>query len=188
MSSGQVLVPHSTALGGLFSITDQYPRWARGQVHEQVDENGNIAKFEYLYNAVGAAVKAGVFYLKDQGASTASPSVDGFTVSNAECAEIAIAQAAIPSLYWGWYLTKGRSSVSGVKMYWDGVDYNATDDCTDGESITIANGIATCGDAAPTYPDGTTLPTVVGVCAETLAVAATTVHVELFGGLILCAT
>lgn len=186
--SSQILVPETTDMGGLFSITDEQPQYPRGYSFQKVDKNGNVATLEYLYNAVGAAVVAGVFYLKDQGASTTSPCVDGFTVTNAEAAPIAIAQAAIPSTYWGWYLTKGRTSVTGVKMYWDGVDQDGTDDCTDGESFTITNGIAACDDAAPTFPNGTAMPTVAGTCAETLATTATTVHVELAGGIILCAT
>jgi len=173
--------------GQLFSITDSTPQHARGEICELADGQ-NKAKFEYLYNATSAAVKAGVFYLKFLGATATSPGVDGFTVTNAEAAEICIAQAAIPSLYWGWYLTKGKTSVSGVKMYWDGVDYNATDDCTDGEAFTIANGIATCGDAAYTYMNGTTYQTIAGTVSETITTAATTVHVELIGGVILCAT
>ena len=185
--SRQILVPETTQMGGLFSITDEYPQHTRGCKYEKVDKNGNIAVLEYLYNAIAAAAVQGVFYLKDQGASAASPSVDGFTVTNAEVSEIAVAQAAIPSLYWGWYLTKGRSSVTGIKMYWDGVDQNGTDDCTDGESFTITNGIAACDDAAPTFPTDTPR-TVAGTVSETLATAATTVHVELAGGYILCAT
>lgn len=183
----QISVPLTTNMGGLFSITDENPQYTRGQVCEMVDGDGYYAKFEYLYNAVGAAVVAGVFYLKDLGAAANSPSVDGFTVTNNEVGEIAIAQAAIPSTYWGWYLTKGHTRVSGVRMYWDGVDQNGTDDCTDGESFTITNGIAACGDAAPTYPTDTPR-TVAGVCAETRATAATTAHVELHGGFIKCAT
>ena len=186
--SSQILVPETTALGGLFSISDEYRQHARGQVLEKVDKNGNIAVLEYLYNAIGADAVEGVFYLKDQDAAANSPSVDGFTVTNEEVGEIAIAQGAIPSTYWGWYLTKGKTSVTGVKMYWDGVDQNGTDDCTDGESFTIANGIAACDDAAPTYPVGTAYRTVAGVCAETITTAATTVHVELHGGFIACAT
>lgn len=72
-------------------------------------------------------------------------------------------------------------------MYWDGVDQNGTDDCTDGETFTITNNIAACDDAAMTYQTDVPI-TIAGVCSETLATAATTVHVELLGGLVKCAT
>ena len=183
----QFILKQTAEPGQLFTITDSAPLHTRGQ-KAVVSKDGYIAEFEYLYNAVGAAVAAGVFYLKDLGAAALSPSVDGFTVTNEEVGELAIAQAAIPSTYWGWYLTKGHTRVSGVKMYWDGVDYNATDDCTDGEAFTVANGIATCGDAALTYPVGTAYRTIAGACAETITTAATTVHVELHGGFISHAT
>ena len=185
--SRQILVPHTTAKGGLFSITDQYPQYPRGQIYEAVDKNGNTAEFEYLYNAVGAACVAGVFNLKFLGASATSPGVDGLTASNNEIGEIAIAQAAIPTLYWGWHLTKGKSSVSGVKMIWSGVTYTDTDDCTAGETFTITNNIAACDNAAMTYQTDVPI-TISGVCAETLATAALSVHVELLGGLVKCAT
>ena len=182
-----IMVPFTTAKGGLFSISDQYPQHARGQKATFVDNDGHTAECEYLYNAIGAAAVAGVFYLKDLDAGDNSPSVDGLTATNNEVGEIAIAQAAIPSTYWGWYLTKGKTQVTGVKMIWSGVTYTDTDDCTAGESFTITDNIAVCGDAAPTYP--TDVPrTVAGVCSETLATAALSVHAELFGGVIKCAT
>ena len=186
--SGQILAPETTQKGGLFSITDEYPQYTRGCKFEKVDGSGNVCTLEYLYNAIGGAAVAGVFYLKFLGATALSPGVTIFTATDAQAAEICIAQAAIPSTYWGWYLTKGKTSVTGVKMFWDGVDYNATDDCTDGEAFTIANHIATCGDAAYTYMDGTTYQTIAGTVSETITAAATTVHVELIGGVILCAT
>ena len=181
------ILKQTTEPGQLFSITDENPLHARGQI-ATVSKDGYIAVYQYLYNAIGADAVQGVFYLKDQGAAANSPSVDGFTVTNSEVGEIAIAQAAIPSTYWGWYLIKGHTNVANVKMYWDGVDQNGTDDCTDGESFTITNGIAACDDAAPTYSDGTEVRTVAGTCAETLTAAATTVHVELWGGFVQCPT
>ena len=186
--SSQILLPETTDMGGLFSITDENPQYPRGFKFQKVGDGGDVCTLEYLNNGVGADVAAGVFYLKFLGATAASPGVDGFTVSDAQAAEICIAQAAIPSTYWGWYLTKGKTSVTGQKMFWDGVDYNATDDCTDGEAFTIANGIATCGDAAYTYMDGTTYQTIAGTVSETITAAATSVHVDLIGGVILCAT
>ena len=80
--SRQTLVPETTQKGGLFSIADQYPQHARGQVLEKVDKNGNVAVLEYLYNAVGAACVAGVFNLKFHGARATSPAVDGLTATN----------------------------------------------------------------------------------------------------------
>jgi hypothetical protein len=184
----QFILKQTAEPGQLFSITDVAPMHPRGQ-KAVITKNGYVAEYEYLYNAIGADAVQGVFYLKNRGAKALSPSVDGFTVTNNEVGEIAIAQAAIPSTRWGWYLTKGHTNVSGVKMYWDGVDQNGTDTCTDGYSFTIANGIAACDDAAlwGTYPTDVPL-TPAGVCAETITAAATTVHVELLGGVIKCAT
>ena len=182
----QFILKQTTEPGQLFSITDSAPLHLRGQ-KATISKNGYVATFQYLYNAIGADAVQGVFYLKDMGAAATSPSVDGFTVTNNEVGEIAIAQAAIPSTYWGWYLIEGHTNVSGVKMYWDGVDQNGTDTCTDGHSFTITNGIAACDDAALTYTTDQPV-TASGVCAETLTAAATTVHVELRGGLIKHAT
>ena len=71
--SSQILVPETTDMGGLFSITDEYAQYSKGFKFQKVDNSGNVATIEYLYNAVGAAVAAGVFYPKFHGAAALSP-------------------------------------------------------------------------------------------------------------------
>ena len=186
MSVGPIIkyLEKNTNAGQLFSVSDSAARHTPGSIYID-DETGAV--FQYLYNATGGACVAGVFYWKYLTTAGKNPAVKALTPTANEVGELAIAQAAIPSTYYGWFLIQGPTTASDVAMYWDSVDQNGTDTCEDGQAFTITDGIAACTDAAATFP--TDVPrTEVGVCIEDVSAAATSVDVYLYGGLVKAAT
>jgi len=130
----RTVLKHTTEKGQLHSITDSTAQHAPGA--EYVDEYG--AHYEYGYNGSGAAMAQNRPCYRSWGAGGTNPHWENIADGDKFYCEVGIPQSAIPSLYWGWFHWKGPSTNN---MLLDPIDGDLTLDVTDGNALTILDGL-----------------------------------------------
>lgn len=113
----QILVPFTTASGGLYTATgDTSAKYAPGIVIEDVGSDGYLRKFQYGYNglATSAHMVKGTPYHQSWGAAGVNPSYIVIVDNTANIALVGVAMSAIEDTCWGWFQIEGPSIIRVV--------------------------------------------------------------------------
>jgi len=119
IGDGRIMVPDSTAVGGLKSISDENPQYQTGTLFHDV---GNNKKYVYIYNAQTDDLAANTFEIiyQQEDTSTAGTlaatnwqtiAYDDVPGTKVYCVAPA---AAIPTLYCGWVQVQGDNTAMVV--------------------------------------------------------------------------
>jgi len=136
------LLKHNADAGQLLSITDSVRLHPPGCEYH---DSSTGAIYKYCYNGNGAACVANnMSYLACGAGLTNNPRSLAIADGQGYELPVMVAQAAIPSTYWGWFQIYGPSR---ERVYFDCIDQDATKTVTDGEPLEIQSGIL-CDDTS----------------------------------------